>query len=193
MANAPIHSPLESLGRYARFCSSVPCSQIGTAPMQMCAPSDNSKPESRPPSSNPSSAMQVVTMSAPWPPYSSGIGRPAKPNSPTARHTSGSQRPSRSRASASGRTTFSAKSRTEARKASCSSVNAKLSATRGLPAGETAKECLNAARFDETRHNDEGEEAGRDDHHGEKPKENVRYHRATLLRGCERAQRTMRR
>ena len=126
IANAPTHSPEHSFGSHVRFWSSVPCSQIGTAPMQTCAPSDSNRPESRPPSSSASSARFVVMMSAPEPPYCSGIGSPHSPNSPHARQTSGSQRPSRSRPSASGATTFSANTLTDLRNASCSSVKAKL-------------------------------------------------------------------
>ncbi|TML79943.1 MAG: hypothetical protein E6G04_04280 [Actinobacteria bacterium] len=69
-------------------------------------------------------------------------------------------------------------------------MNAKLSATRGLPAGEAAKERFYAARFDETRNDDEGEQAGRNDHHAKKHEKNVGYHRAISCVPFERAQRT---
>src|ERR1035438_5919019 len=36
-AYAPIHSPVPSLGRYLRFCSSVPYQTMGRVPMPTCA------------------------------------------------------------------------------------------------------------------------------------------------------------
>ena len=60
-------------------CSSVPYIRIGIVPSEMCAPTVIATDESTRVSSSTASAYETV--SAPAPPYSSGIGIPMRPSS----------------------------------------------------------------------------------------------------------------
>ena len=68
-------------------------------------------------------AIAYETVSAPAPPYSSGIGIPINPSSARAATSSYGKRSSRSSSSATGATRVSANSRTVRRSSSCSSLS----------------------------------------------------------------------
>jgi len=66
----PIHSPLASLGRYWRFCASVPKFRIGSTHSEWCAEMRIPvEPQARDTSST---AVTYAGMSQPAPPYSAG-------------------------------------------------------------------------------------------------------------------------
>src|SRR5687767_6307516 len=73
-----------------------------------------------------SMARHSVRKSAPWPPYSSGNGRPNSPISPICLTMSMGSSSLRSISSARGAITSSAKARTALRNSSCSSVRSKF-------------------------------------------------------------------
>src|SRR5688572_1549981 len=73
-----------------------------------------------------SMARHSVRKSAPWPPYSSGNGRPNSPISPICLTISMGSSSLRSISSARGAITSSAKARTALRNSSCSSVRSKF-------------------------------------------------------------------
>ena len=83
-----------------------------------------------------STAIAYETVSAPAPPYSSGIGMPMSPSSAISATSSYGKRASRSSSAATGATRVSAKSRTVSRTSCCSvgelEVHARLDASSAM-------------------------------------------------------------
>ena len=79
--NAASFRPEARSGSHSRRCSSVPKRKIGIVPSEVCAATVIATDESTRVSSSIASAYETV--SPPAPPYSSGIGRPISPSSPS--------------------------------------------------------------------------------------------------------------
>ena len=75
--NAPSHSPDANLGRYLRFCSSVPFSKIGARQRDVWA--ESTTPVVAHTLESSSTAMVYIILSPPAPPYSTGRGIPKSP------------------------------------------------------------------------------------------------------------------
>ena len=89
-------------GSHCCFCSSVPKSRIGIVPSEVCAAIVIATDESIRVSS--STAIAYESVSAPAPPYSSGIGMPISPSSASSATSSYGKRCSRSSSAATGAT-----------------------------------------------------------------------------------------
>lgn len=109
----PIHSPVESFGRYFCFCASVPKFKMGSTHSEWCA--DTRMPVAPQARDNSSTAIAYETQSRPVPPYSAGTYIPNSPIRPSCSMSPSSNRPSSSRLAALGAISLSQKSRSASR------------------------------------------------------------------------------
>ena len=122
-AHAPIFRPLARSGMYFRFWASVPASQIVPMHSELWAAMISAwEPHTRAISSMP---MARARASSPAPSYSVGIATPRKPRPAIFATVAFGNSPVLSTWAATGRTSFSAKSRTVCRIISCSESSSK--------------------------------------------------------------------
>src|SRR5438067_7447123 len=115
-ANAPIHSPVASFGRYCFFCASLPRLTIAVVPMPQWVPMIDTNPAWVRPSSWYTSAF--ASIGSPSPPNSSGMVRPKSPSAPAFFSTAAGISSSSSIFRQIGSISASVKSRTERRSSS---------------------------------------------------------------------------
>ena len=122
---APSHSPEANLGRYLRFCSSVPCSKIGARQREVWA--ERTTPVVAQTLESSSTAMVYMMLSPPAaPPYSTGRGMPKSPSGAIFWTVSMGNLSCSSISAARGFTSFSANSRIICLKSDCVGVSLKF-------------------------------------------------------------------